>query len=95
MDVFAFPSLWEGLPLTLVEAQYAGLPCVVSENVTRDVVISEQCKLIKEFDSDLWCESLECNFGVRKRLNSVFSSQYDINKAYGLLNGIYKECVDG
>ncbi|SHG37656.1 glycosyltransferase EpsF [Fibrobacter sp. UWB8] len=95
MDVFVFPSLWEGLPLTLVEAQYAGLPCVVSENVTRDVVISEQCKLIKEFDSNLWCESLECSFGVRKGLNSVFSSHYDINKAYGHLNRIYKENVDG
>ena len=95
MDVFVFPSLWEGLPLTLVEAQYAGLPCIVSENVTKEVVISKQCELIKEFDFNLWCESLECCFGVRKGMNSVFSSQYDINKAYGHLNRIYKENVDG
>ena len=37
MDVFVFPSLYEGLPLALVEAQAAGLPCVVSAEVTREV----------------------------------------------------------
>jgi len=34
MDVLVFPSLYEGLPVTLVEAQAAGLPCLVSENVS-------------------------------------------------------------
>lgn len=35
MDVFALPSLFEGLPLVLVEAQAAGLPCIVSDGVTQ------------------------------------------------------------
>lgn len=33
MDVFVFPSRYEGLPVTLVEAQAAGLPCLISENI--------------------------------------------------------------
>jgi glycosyltransferase involved in cell wall biosynthesis len=37
MDVFVFPSLYEGLPLAVVEAQAAGLPCVISTEVTREV----------------------------------------------------------
>jgi glycosyltransferase involved in cell wall biosynthesis len=37
MDVFVFPSLYEGLPLSVVEAQAAGLPCLVSTEVTREV----------------------------------------------------------
>ena len=36
-DAFVFPSLFEGLPLTLVEAQAAGLPCIVSDSITREV----------------------------------------------------------
>ena len=33
MDVMVFPSLYEGLPVTLVEAQSTGLPCMISDNV--------------------------------------------------------------
>ena len=40
-DAFALPSLHEGLPLTLVEAQCAGLPCVVSDRVTREAALTE------------------------------------------------------
>lgn len=36
MDAFVFPSLFEGLPLSLIEAQASGLPCIVSDNVTEE-----------------------------------------------------------
>lgn len=42
-DVIAFPSLYEGLPLTVVEAQAVGIPIVVSQNITKEA----------EFDSQL------------------------------------------
>lgn len=41
MDVFVLPSIYEGLPLTGVEAQCCGLPCVFSVNVTREVVMTD------------------------------------------------------
>ena len=40
-DVMLFPSLFEGLPVTLVEAQSAGLPCVISENIPREVITTD------------------------------------------------------
>ena len=40
-DVMLFPSLFEGLPVTLVEAQSAGLPCVISENIPSEVIITD------------------------------------------------------
>lgn len=36
-DAFIFPSLWEGIPTALIEAQMAGLPCLASSRINRDV----------------------------------------------------------
>ena len=41
MDVFAFPSLYEGLPVTMVEAQAAGLPCIISDKVPSECILTE------------------------------------------------------
>jgi glycosyltransferase involved in cell wall biosynthesis len=37
VDLFLFPSLYEGLPVTLIEAQGAGLPCIISDTITKEV----------------------------------------------------------
>lgn len=45
MDVFAFPSIFEGLGIALVEAESNGLPCVISENVPQEAVITSNCTI--------------------------------------------------
>ena len=40
MDIFVFPSLYEGLPLSLIEAQVANKPCFISDKVNQKAVIS-------------------------------------------------------
>lgn len=57
MDVFVFPSKYEGLPLTLVEAQVAGLKCVVSKNVSSESVLSEDTVQLELISPEIWAKS--------------------------------------
>jgi glycosyltransferase involved in cell wall biosynthesis len=53
-DIFVLPSLWEGMPLALIEAQAAGLPAVVSDVVgNRDVVINGETGFVCHTDLEL------------------------------------------
>ncbi len=55
MDVFAFPSLFEGMPLSIVEVQANGLPCILSDRVPRDVFITDLLKAYPlENSQGLW-----------------------------------------
>lgn len=58
MDVFVFPSAWEGLPVTVVEAQAAGLPCLISDRITKDVDISELVECLPVTDTAVWAEAI-------------------------------------
>jgi glycosyltransferase involved in cell wall biosynthesis len=51
MDLFLFPSLFEGLPVVLVEAQAAGLNCIVSDSITDETNITGRVQFISLGDS--------------------------------------------
>lgn len=59
MDVFAFPSLYEGMPLAIVEAQANGLPCVLSDRVPKDVFLTDLVQeLALESEPENWANAL-------------------------------------
>ena len=51
MDVFALPSRFEGLPLVLIEAQAAQLPCVVSDHVTKECKLTDSLVYLSTTDA--------------------------------------------
>ena len=58
-DIFLFPSLWEGLPLTLIEAQAAKLPCFVSDTVTKAVDCSNLMTYLPlDIGAEKWAEKI-------------------------------------
>ena len=56
-DVFAFPSLFEGTPLALLEAQANGLPCLISDAIPDDACLTEEVRKLPP-DPELWCRAL-------------------------------------
>ena len=57
-DLFAMPSKREGLPVTGVEAQTADLPCIFSENITREIGITDKSSFLTLKDSSLWVKKI-------------------------------------
>lgn len=61
MDIFLFPSLYEGLGLVAIEAQISGLPCVISDTVPKSVKILENVsfKGIGVEDKTAWISKIQ------------------------------------
>lgn len=51
MDVFIFPSFYEGMPNTVIEAQVTGLPCIISDTITKEVKITDLVTFISLNDT--------------------------------------------
>lgn len=72
MDVFVLPSHFEGLPTVGVEAQCTGLPCVLSDTITAETKITENCMFLpaKEAPSE-WADAILQMTG-KERSSAVF-----------------------
>lgn len=58
MDVFVFPSFYEGMPNTVIEAQATGLPCVIADTITREADITGLVRYLSLSDAPrLWADA--------------------------------------
>lgn len=97
MDVFVFPSLYEGLPVTLVEVQASGLPCLISDKVPIECKMTEAVQQIPLTDSpEIWAEkAVEAAQTPRKNTyEEIKAAGYDIVENAKRLQKIYEEMMD-
>ena len=58
MDVFVFPSLYEGMPNTVIEAQATGLPCVIADTITREAAVTDLVTYLPlSASADAWAQT--------------------------------------
>lgn len=68
MDVFVFPSIFEGLPLSVVEAQMSGLNCIISATITSEVIVdAEAVTCLPIDDSSKWASIISKFVGNCRR----------------------------
>lgn len=68
MDVFVFPSLYEGLPLTVIEAQASGLPCIISDKVPHECKITDLVEFLSlELGPKEWAQAIMSIVGSHDR----------------------------
>ena len=59
MDIFVMPSLFEGLPFSLLEAQATGLQCIVSDTVSLESDITGWNQFLPlNLDNELWADAI-------------------------------------
>lgn len=96
-DIFLMPSILEGLPVVLVEAQAAGVPCIISNNIPKecDLGLGLVKRLDLKEDLNYWSDEIlsqkgsKIHFEARKA--AIRNSGYDLQKNLTILEKLYSE----
>ncbi|MBQ5755431.1 MAG: glycosyltransferase, partial [Oscillospiraceae bacterium] len=91
MDAFLLPSLFEGLPVVLAEAQAAGLPCFVSDTVDKTADFGCGMQFLPLGQPDAWADAVLASPLSRypDALEKVRAAGYDIRHTAAILQQFY------
>ena len=67
-DLFLFPSLFEGFGIVIIEAQASGLPCMISDCIPKEVIITNLVSMLSIKDSsNQWCNEIERMMSIKRK----------------------------
>ena len=91
MDAFMLPSLFEGLPVVLVEAQTAGLPCFVSDTVDPGAAFTDRVRFLPLQDTGAWADAIAAASFRRdpQAREKAVRAGYDIHTSAAVLQEFY------
>lgn len=95
MDIFAFPSLYEGMPLSIIEVQANGLPCVLSTGVPEDVYLTDLIQPIRLDEPEQWVNAIcsKQRMNPEKYADLLQESGFDTSSAMRKIYDIYERKV--
>lgn len=95
MDIFVFPSIYEGLGIAVIEAQAAGLPCIVSDRLPLESTVIQELVVRKSIDlpAQEWVKEVLKKKDIRRidRQREIERSGFDIVNAVKELEDFYFE----
>ncbi len=94
LDVFVFPSLYEGLPVTLIEAQSAGLKIVASDRITNEVLLTNDIEFLSiDIDPATWADHILKKVDADRfdHYETIKEKGYDIKNNAELIQNFYLE----
>ena len=97
IDVFCMPSYNEGMPVTGIEAQTSGLPCIFSDGITREVGITTNREFISLKKSPTYWAERILRYQGQKRSSCrdiLAKAGYDIHQVADTVEKLYLEVAD-
>lgn len=91
-DILVFPSIYEGLPLTLIEAQINGMHCVVSDAISQESKITNLVKFVSLNKTAVeWAQILnDTKMNRENHSSEIKNSDFNIENTIKQLEKIYK-----
>lgn len=94
LDLFIFPSLHEGLPVSLIEAQCAGLPCFISDQISPEVDMEmDLVEFLPLNNMNLWIKTIKNRLAVtdsrQLNLEPIKQKGYNIKDSASQLEKFY------